>query len=1613
MKTMRKPLSVLLSVLLALAVFPLAFATAFADPASDFIWTYDETTETLTVTGTGEIPATMTMDEIEEEEDFTSFLAHYPHPEYLNAKHVVLSEGITAVGEMTFFFSRMQTLSLPSTLERIDKAAFAYCTMLEEVNFPAALKSIGDYGFAVCGMLREIILPEGLETLGEAAFAECAPNVLRIPSTLQFPADKADLRYYFTTAYLTDLYNDSLTAYLSGEVYNLGSAAAAQDAAVRLGLMMAGEMLAMTFGFYDEEEPTAQQLDAAVEAFSDFAAYVNGKLGTAYTVASVEDISLMMSEVYQGYDSAPGTPAYFTVYCAENSEQHTACADAGFRHKVGGSADYCLNEAVFSGEADGLTWVVDPNAGTLTIGGTGSLSFPDGAPWRSAASYFDSVLFTADCGITDISFDWSNNPFANCNLERFTLPAGLQTISDSSLSMLAERVKAFDVSEGSTVFYAEGGALYKYLTAEKRSALAAESLDPGAADLMLCRVPRAAEQLVISDRTAIILPNAVYSNRYITSLDIPDSVLSIENGAVYSNARLANVTLGAGVKLLKGESIKLGDYGFTATLTVSESNPWIKADGTGVYSKDGSRLILLINPQTVTELTLGEEVTALEESVFSNTYELKKLTVLNPALDLNSTGLRSDTVVYGYEGSPAQAYCETFGVVFIVIETDEIDHIEIASAPTVTAYAVGDTLCLDGLKIAVHFAGGGSAVRTSGFEVSECDMNTVGEKTVTVTYGGKSAAFSVTVADSAAPYEIGVGQSLDLLLLPTDYSYDYAADVKFVCTEDGSPVARLSDYLTGASWYIQLFDENMEKITDLTDGGSDYAFEAGKTYYFHCVVYVSRTDANHAARLTLYAPHDHYAETRTETMNAPTCSASGYEVIYCAVCGKYLSGRTLETLPHDIGENGYCTMCGKLYGYTIGDGEVKSFVTENYNYGDAPVIGTYTAAEAKTVTISIVQNSNYGGPFVRRGDWYFNYEWNDELHMETYTVDVQPGDVLEIGVYPCFEKETVIVAVDHTHNFVQHGETVEPTCTRNGYVPYRCEGCGAEFNRTLYAIPHVSDGVYEELGEAPNCVNKSNGCHNLRCAVCGNIYYEGINWEHTDADKDGVCDLCGDGVGTWLELNQEVSITAEGQGYKPFPFTAPADGDYFFTAKMGSSYCWVSVKNMGDYYMGGEPENNGVRVTMKAGETRAFCAYCYDMVDCTAKVTDIHQPTAVAAVPATCAADGNIAYWECEICGKLFADEACTVELAPEDVIIEGGHQLVYEPEIQAYCDAPGRQDYWHCTECGKNFSDEAATQEITNMDNLTVYTMHHMTKIPGEPATCTSDGTLEYWFCTSCQKKYADSVGLDGSLSDEDLVIPGGHVMVEHPGAQATCTENGSLPYYECTRCGNFYVDGLGENLIEDRDSVILPAGHSPVAHEAKDPGCETDGSIAYWSCENCEKVFSDAACTVEIAPESTVIPARHTLTRVAPKAATCKDAGNVEYWHCAVCGKNFGDENGRNELADVTEPANGNHVWNEGTVTRAATCVATGEKVYTCTVCGNTRNEILGLTGHTDANNDGLCDNCGRDLRPAQPQDPQPGQPEQQSNCVCGEYHTGPFAWLVKFFHRIIYFFRNLFSR
>ena len=66
------------------------------------------------------------------------------------------------------------------------------------------------------------------------------------------------------------------------------------------------------------------------------------------------------------------------------------------------------------------------------------------------------------------------------------------------------------------------------------------------------------------------------------------------------------------------------------------------------------------------------------------------------------------------------------------------------SGPTKTEYKIGAELDLAGLEVTAHYSDG-SEVAVEEYEVSGFDSSTAGEKTVTVTYEGKIAAFTVNV----------------------------------------------------------------------------------------------------------------------------------------------------------------------------------------------------------------------------------------------------------------------------------------------------------------------------------------------------------------------------------------------------------------------------------------------------------------------------------------------------------------------------------------------------------------------------------------------------------------------------------------------------------------------------------------------------------------------------------------------------------------------------------------------------------------------------------------------------------------------------------------------------
>ena len=133
----------------------------------------------------------------------------------------------------------------------------------------------------------------------------------------------------------------------------------------------------------------------------------------------------------------------------------------------------------------------------------------------------------------------------------------------------------------------------------------------------------------------------------------------------------------------------------------------------------------------------------------------------------------------------------------VTVAEPELNSISIQTTPTKSEYFVGDELDTTGLVLKLTFADGSVSTVDSGFTTSGFDSTTAGEKTVTVTYLGKSTTFAVTVQELSVtgisvktnPTKINywLGEELDTtgLVLTVTYNNGSTADISTDFTTSG------------------------------------------------------------------------------------------------------------------------------------------------------------------------------------------------------------------------------------------------------------------------------------------------------------------------------------------------------------------------------------------------------------------------------------------------------------------------------------------------------------------------------------------------------------------------------------------------------------------------------------------------------------------------------------------------------------------------------------------------------------------------------------------------------------------------------------------------------------
>lgn len=79
----------------------------------------------------------------------------------------------------------------------------------------------------------------------------------------------------------------------------------------------------------------------------------------------------------------------------------------------------------------------------------------------------------------------------------------------------------------------------------------------------------------------------------------------------------------------------------------------------------------------------------------------------------------------------------------------------------------------------------------------------------------------------------------------------------------------------------------------------------------------------------------------------------------------------------------------------------------------------------------------------------------------------------------------------------------------------------------------------------------------------------------------------------------------------------------------------------------------------------------------------------------------------------------------------------------------------------------------------------HVMNSMYGKAATCTEDGNIAYWNCTKCGKYYLDSEGKEETSLENTVIQALGHTIVIDPSIPATEKNTGLTEGSHCSVCG------------------------------------------------------------------------------------------------------------------------------------------------------------------------------------------------------------------------------------
>ena len=307
MKKISKILSIILTLIMVISIIPMSTITSNAVTLSgtcgdNVTWSYDTSTYTLTISGTGAMY------------DFE--YNNRPWGDFKGViKKVVINNGVTKIGD----------------------SAFNDCGSLTCITIPDSVTTIGNFAFYYCASLTGIIIPDNVTTIGDSAFSNCfGLTSITIPDGV---TKISDHMFFVCTSLTSVTIPDSVTTIGDSAFYNCDSLT---SVTIPDGVIVIGD-----YAFYDCGSLTSVIIPNSITTIGDFAFYVCNSLNVVYYLGITSQWNEILIGKYNDNltdtiirflgENAGGCtyiPVVTQPTCTEQGYTTCICTNCGDKYKV-------------------------------------------------------------------------------------------------------------------------------------------------------------------------------------------------------------------------------------------------------------------------------------------------------------------------------------------------------------------------------------------------------------------------------------------------------------------------------------------------------------------------------------------------------------------------------------------------------------------------------------------------------------------------------------------------------------------------------------------------------------------------------------------------------------------------------------------------------------------------------------------------------------------------------------------------------------------------------------------------------------------------------------------------------------------------------------------------------------------------------------------------------------------------------------------------------------------------------------------------------------------------------------------------------------------------------